>query len=150
LPRKVTPFLISVNPVTTLTWNSETVNKNHGNLPVPIQDDRIIVFAHTGKKLNLFTIKHSFLFPNQFKNHLQEAVMKKFLKIFLEALYFSSSRDRPIEGIILIPLTCTLTSEYSFIKYVPKRRACKPWEQGALGRCRPIGQFNCQPWREES
>ena len=45
--------------------------------------------------------------------------MKKSSKIFARDLIFGLSRDLPLEGGIFLPRT--LTTEYTFIRYVPER-----------------------------
>ena len=45
--------------------------------------------------------------------------MKKFFRNFSGDLIFALSRDLPLEG--QKPLTCSLTIEYTFNRYIPDR-----------------------------
>ena len=60
--------------------------------------------------------------------------MKKFSKKFARDLIFPLSRDLPLEG--QKTLTCSLTTEYTFIRYVPVReRELQPNEGAPRPSC---------------
>ena len=55
--------------------------------------------------------------------------MKKLSKFFAQDLIFGLSRDLPLEG--QKPLTCSLTIEYTFNRYIPDRGRRPQPDEGA-------------------
>ena len=60
-----------------------------------------------------------FVFRYSGDEYPEEDSMKKFFRNFSGGLIFALSRDLPLEG--QKPLTCSLTIEYTFNRYIPDR-----------------------------
>ena len=63
--------------------------------------------------------------------------MKKILRNFPRDLIFGLSRDLPLEG--QKPLTCSLTIEYTFNRYIPDRGRRPQPDEGAPRTSCPQG-----------
>ena len=67
----------------------------------------------------------------------EEGSMKKFFRNFSGGLIFALSRDLPLEG--QKPLTCSLTIEYTFNRYIPDRGRKPQPDEGAPRTSCPQG-----------
>ena len=78
-----------------------------------------------------------FCFPTSADEYPKEGHMKKFLRNFPRDLIFGLSRDLPLEG--QKPLTCSLTIEYTFNRYIPDRGRRPQPNEGAPRTSCPQG-----------
>ena len=78
-----------------------------------------------------------FCFPTSSDEYPKEGHMKKILGIFPQDLIFGLSRDLPLEGQKNPPRT--LTTEYTFIRYVPERGRKPQPNEGAPRPSCPSG-----------
>ena len=86
-----------------------------------------------------------FCFPTSADEYPKEGRMKKLSKFFAQDLIFGLSRDLPLEGQKNPPRT--LTTEYTFIRYVPERGRKPQPNEGAPRPSCPSGLLRKARWR---